>query len=165
MKKLLLIVFFLTLPSPFFGQTIKVTNDVLGKQIGLHFIYYHGRITGGVSLNKLPNVNGKEYYAFVWSNSEYDKKEEKTTLRFQSTSEEIDTLFETFKRVIKTKELKELRLEDKTVIIKPSAFNEDVYFVYEVAGLTKYFFIKAIGIYELFGKTFDKKEWEEYLKN
>ena len=28
----------------------------------------------------------------------------------------------------------------------------------------KYFNINAIGIYELFGKTWNRKEWKEYLK-
>ena len=56
MKKLLLFL----LPIFTYAQITKVPNDGLGEHIGLHIIYFLGRVNGGVSLGKLPDVNGSE---------------------------------------------------------------------------------------------------------
>jgi hypothetical protein len=69
-----------------------------------------------------------------------------------------------FKEVIKTQKTKIFKLDGNFVTIKPSSRNDEVIFLYVLNKENKYFYINAIGIYELFGKTWDRKEWEEYLK-
>ena len=81
-------------------------NDSLGEHIGLHIIYYLGRVNGGVSLGKLPNIDGKEFHQLIWTNSDYDKVEERTLFTFHSTSDDINNLFQMFKEVIKTQKTK-----------------------------------------------------------
>ena len=82
MKKL----FLFLLPVFSFAQISITSNDSLGEHIGLHIIYYLGRVNGGVSLGKLPNIDGKEFHQLIWTNSDYDKVEERTLFTFQSTS-------------------------------------------------------------------------------
>jgi hypothetical protein len=148
MKKL----FLFLLPVFSFAQISITSNDSLGEHIGLHIIYYLGRVNGGVSLGKLPNIDGKEFHQLIWTNSDYDKVEERTLFTFQSTSDDINNLFQMFK------------LDGKLVTIKPSSINDEVIFLYELNEENKYFNINAIGIYELFGKTWNRKEWKKYLK-
>ncbi len=74
MKKL----FLFLLPIFTYAQITKAYNDNLGEHIGLHIIYFLGRVNGGVSLGKLPDVNGREYHQLIWTNRYYDKKEERT---------------------------------------------------------------------------------------
>ena len=156
--------FLFLLPVFSFAQISITSNDSLGEHIGLHIIYYLGRVNGGVSLGKLPNINGKEFHQLIWTNSDYDKVEERTLFTFQSTSDDINNLFQMFKEVIKTQKTKIFKLDGKLVTIKPSSINDEVIFLYELNEENKYFNINAIGIYELFGKTWNRKEWKEYLK-
>ena len=72
MKKL----FLFLLPLFTYAQITKVPNDSLGEHIGLHIIYFLGRVNGGVSLGKLPDVNGREYHQLIWTNKDYDEEEE-----------------------------------------------------------------------------------------
>ena len=69
-----------------------------------------------------------------------------------------------FKEVIKTQKTKIFKLDGNLVTIKPSSINDEVIFLYELNEENKYFNINAIGIYELFGKTWNRKEWKKYLK-
>ena len=160
MKKL----FLFLIPVFTYAQITKVPNDNLGEHIGLHIIYFLGRVNGGVSFGKLPDVNRREYHQLIWTNRDYDKEEERTILTFQSTSDDINNLFEFFKEVIKTQKTKIFKLDDNVITIKPSPINDEVIFLYELNEENKYFYINAIGIYELFGKTWNIKEWKEYLK-
>jgi len=163
MKKLLLIL--LLLPITSFSQISEVDESDLGTQIGVHMFVFQGSIEGGVTLNKLKIENNVEYHSLIWANDRYDEPGERTELKFKSTTEDINSLFEIFKNVIKTDKQKVLKLENKTVTIKPSSFKDEVIFMYELNGENKYFFIKAKGLYELFGKPWNKKEWREYLKS
>ena len=147
MKKL----FLFLLPVFSFAQISITSNDSLGEHIGLHIIYYLGRVNGGVSLGKLPNIDGKEFHQLIWTNSDYDKLEERTLLTFHSTSDDINNLFEIFKDIIKTQKIKIIKLKDNVVTIKPSSIKDEVIFLYELNEVSKYFYINAIGIYELFG--------------
>ena len=124
MKKL----FLFLLPVFSFAQI----NDSLGEHIGLHIIYYLGRVNGGVSLGKLPNIDGKEFHQLIWTNSDYDKVEERTLFTFHSTSDDINNLFQMFKEVIKTQKTKIFKLDGKLVTIKPSSINDEVIFLYEL---------------------------------
>ena len=160
MKKL----FLFLLPVFTYAQISIISNDSLGEHIGLHIIYYLGRVNGGVSLGKLPDIDGIEFHQLIWTNSNYDKVKERTLLTFHSTSDDINNLFEMFKEVIKTQKTKIFKLGGNFVTIKPSSRNDEVIFLYVLNKENKYFYINAIGIYELFGKTWDRKEWEEYLK-
>ena len=157
-------IFLFLLPVLTYAQITKVHNDSSGEHIGLHIIYYLGRVNGGVSLGKLPNIDGKEFHQLIWTNSDYDKVEERTLFTFQSTSDDINNLFQMFKDVIKTQKTKIFKLDGKLVTIKPSSINDEVIFLYELNEENKYFNINAIGIYELFGKTWNRKEWKKYLK-
>jgi len=154
MKKL----FLFLLPIFTYAQITKAYNDNLGEHIGLHIIYFLGRVNGGVSLGKLPDVNGREYHQLIWTNSDYDKEEERTILTFQSTSDDINDLFELFKKAVKTQKTKIIKLEDKVITIIPSSTKNEVTFHYESDGVNKYFYISSIGIYELFGKTWNRIE-------
>ena len=151
--------FLFLLPVFTYAQITRVPNDSLGEHIGLHIIYFLGRVNGGVSLGKLPDVNGRDYHQLIWTNRDYDKKGERTILRFQSTSDDINNLFELFKEVNKTQKTKIIKLEDKIFTIMPSSIKNEVTFRYESDGVNKYFYISSIGIYELFGKT-----WSRYRK-
>ena len=150
--------FLFLLPVFTYAQITRVPNDSLGEHIGLHIIYFLGRVNGGVSLGKLPDVNGREYHQLIWTNRDYDKKGERTILRFQSTSDDINNLFELFKEVNKTQKTKIIKLEDKIFTIMPSSIKNEVTFRYESDGVNKYFYISSIGIYELFGKTWRRIE-------
>jgi|TARA_B110000046_G_scaffold11053_1_gene10998 hypothetical protein len=150
--------FLFLLPVFTYAQITRVPNDSLGEHIGLHIIYFLGRVNGGVSLGKLPDVNGREYHQLIWTNRDYDKKGERTILRFQSTSDDINNLFELFKEVNKTQKTKIIKLEDKIFTIMPSSIKNEVTFRYESDGVNKYFYISSIGIYELFGKTWSRIE-------
>ena len=150
--------FLFLLPVFTYAQITRVPNDSLGEHIGLHIIYFLGRVNGGVSLGKLPDVNGREYHQLIWTNRDYDKKGERTILRFQSTSDDINNLFELFKEVNKTQKTKIIKLEDKIFTIMPSSIKNEVTFRYESDGVNKYFYISSIGIYELFGKTWNRIE-------
>ena len=151
MKKL----FLFLLPVFSFAQISITSNDSLGEHIGLHIIYFLGRVNGGVSLGKLPDVKGREYHQLIWTNRDYDKEEERTILTFQSTSDDINNLFELFKEAIKTRKTKIIKLEDKVITIMPSSIKNEVIFHYESDGVKKYFYLNSIGIYELFGKTWN----------
>ena len=161
MKKLFL--FFLPIYS--YTQININSNDSFGDHIGLHIIYFLGRENGGVSLGKLPNINGKEFHQLIWANKDYDKEEEKTLVTFPSTSDDISNLFETFKKVIKTQKIKIFELGDNIVTIKPSSVKDEVIFHFTHNKKIKYFYINIIGVYELFGKTWNRDEWKEYLKS
>ena len=161
MKKLFL--FFLPIYS--YAQININSNDSIGEHIGLHIIYYLGRVNGGVSLGKLPNIDGKEFHQLIWTNSDYDKVEERTLFTFHSTSDDINNLFQMFKEVIKTQKTKIFKLDGKLVTIKPSSINDEVIFLFAFNKKIKYFYINIIGIYELFGKTWNRDEWKEYLKS
>ena len=100
----------------------------------------------------------------IWANKDYDKEEEKTLVTFPSTSDDISNLFETFKKVIKTQKIKIFELGDNIVTIKPSSVKDEVIFFFAHNKKIKYFYINIIGIYELFGKTWNRDEWKEYLK-
>ena len=150
--------FLFLLPVFTYAQITRVPNDSLGEHIGLHIIYFLGRVNGGVSLGKLPDVNGRDYHQLIWTNRDYDKKGERTILRFQSTSDDINNLFELFKEVNKTQKTKIIKLEDKIFTIMPSSIKNEVTFRYESDGVNKYFYISSIGIYELFGKTWSRIE-------
>ena len=150
--------FLFLLPVFTYAQITRVPNDSLGEHIGLHIIYFLGRVNGGVSLGKLPDVNGREYHQLIWTNRDYDKKGERTILSFQSTSDDINNLFELFKEVNKTQKTKIIKLEDKIFTIMPSSIKNEVTFRYESDGVNKYFYISSIGIYELFGKTWSRIE-------
>ena len=86
------------------------------------------------------------------------KKKERTILTFQSTSDDINDLFELFKKAVKTQKTKIIKLEDKVITIMPSSTKNEVTFHYESDGVNKYFYISSIGIYELFGKTWNRIE-------
>tara|TARA_B100000768_G_scaffold175327_1_gene186624 strand:- start:1371 stop:1826 length:456 start_codon:yes stop_codon:yes gene_type:complete len=148
-------IFLFLLPVLTYAQITKVHNDSSGEHIGLHIIYFLGRVNGGVSLGKLPDVNGREYHQLIWTNRDYDKEEERTILTFQSTSDDINNLFELFKEVIKTRKKKIIKLEDKVINIMPSSIKNEVTFHYESDGVKKYFYLNLIGTYELFGKTWN----------
>ena len=90
MKKL----FLFLLPVFSFAQISITSNDSIGEHIGLHIIYYLGRVNGGVSLGKLPNIDGKEFHQLIWTNSDYDKVEERTLFTFHSTSSIYNYMFE-----------------------------------------------------------------------
>lgn len=60
-----------------------------------------------------------------------------------------------FKEVIKTRKTKIIKLEDKVITIMPSSIKNEVIFHYESDGVKKYFYLNSIGIYELFGKTWN----------
>ncbi len=45
------------LPIFTYAQITKAYNDNLGEHIGLHIIYFLGRVNGGVSLGKLPSCH------------------------------------------------------------------------------------------------------------
>ena len=154
MKKLLLFL----LPIFTYAQITKVPNDGLGEHIGLHIIYFLGRVNGGVSLGKLPDVNGSECHQLIWTNRDYDKEEERTILTFQSTSDDINNLFELFKEVVKSQKTKIFKLKDKVITIMSSSIKNEVIFNYESDGVNKYFYISSIGVYELFGKTWNRIE-------
>ena len=115
-------------------------------------------MNGGVSLGKLPNIDGKEFHQLIWTNSDYDKVEERTLFTFHSTSDDINNLFQMFKEVIKTQKTKIFKLKDKVITIMPSSIKNEVIFNYESDGVNKYFYISSIGIYELFGKTWNRIE-------
>ena len=160
MKKILLFL----LPVISYAQIDIISKDSLGEHIGLHITYYLGRVNGGVSLGKLPDIGGREFHQLIWTNSDYDKKEERTLLTFHSTKDDINNLFEMFKVVIKTQKTKVFKLDGNIVTIKPSSINNEVIFLYKLNEVNKYFYINAIGIYELFGKNWNIQEWKEYLK-
>ena len=148
-------IFLFLLPVLTCAQITKVHNDSSGEHIGLHIIYFLGRVNGGVSLGKLPDVKGREYHQLIWTNRDYDKEEERTILTFQSTSDDINNLFELFKEAIKTRKTKIIKLEDKVITIMPSSIKNEVIFHYESDGVKKYFYLNSVGIYELFGKTWN----------
>ena len=154
MKKL----FLFLLPIFTYAQITKAYNDNLGEHIGLHIIYFLGRVNGGVSLSKLPDGNGREYHQLIWTNKDYDEEEERTILTFQSTSEDINNLFKLFNEVIKIQKTKIVKLEDKVITIIPSSIKNQAIFHYESDGVNKYFYISSTGIYELFGKTWNRIE-------
>ena len=85
-------IFLFLLPVLTCAQITKVHNDSSGEHIGLRIIYFLGRVNGGVSLGKLPDVKGREYHQLIWTNRDYDKEEERTILTFQSTSDDINNL-------------------------------------------------------------------------
>jgi hypothetical protein len=161
MKKLFL--FFLPIYS--YAQINIISNDSVGEHIGLHIIYFLGRENGGVSLSKLSIIYGKEFLQLIWTNKDYDKIEEKTLVTFPSTSDDINILFETFKKVIKTQKIINFELAGNIVTIKPSSVKDEVIFLYTFNKKIKYFYINAIGIYELFGKAWNKDEWKEFLES
>ncbi|MDB9730306.1 hypothetical protein OAB12_01260 [Flavobacteriaceae bacterium] len=134
------------------AQINKVPNDNIGEHIGLHIIYFLGRENGGVSLSKLPSINGVEFHQLIWSNFDYDKEKERTILTFKSSINERDDLFEVFKEVIKTRKGKSFKINNKFITIKPSEGEDKVVFIYE---LDKYFHIGKVGVYDLFGKNIE----------
>ena len=137
----------------------------LGNILVYIIIYYLGIVNGGISLGKLLEVDGGEFHQLIWTNSDYDKLEERTLLTFHSTSDDINNLFEIFKDVIKTQKIKIIKLKDNFVTSKPSSIKDEVIFLYELNEVSKYFYINAIGIYELFGETWNRKEWKKYLNS
>ena len=74
--------FLFFLPIYSYTQININSNDSIGEHIGLHVIYFLGRENGGVSLGKLPNINGEEFHQLIWTNKDYDKEEEKTLVAF-----------------------------------------------------------------------------------
>lgn len=159
MKKII-IAFIIPLLS--MGQITEADETELATQIGTHIIIFNGSIKGGVSLNKLPLENGEEYHSLIWTNNEYDINGSRTVLKFKSSSADIESLFDMMRKVIKSNQGKNIKLQDQLVTLKPSSFKDEIYFIAEVDGTNRFFYIKAKGLYELFGKTWNKKDWKNF---
>jgi len=121
MRKLL-ILFIIPLLST--GQITEANESELATQIGSHIIIFNGSLKGGVSLNKLPLENGEQYHSLIWTYNDYDLNGSRTVLRFKSNSADIESLFDMMRRVIKTNQGKNIKLQDQLVTIKPSSFKE-----------------------------------------
>ena len=166
-----------TLPAMVDGLAVNASlntagatgNNAIGYNMtysgveGLSVSYGIADINTGVSTTEGDQQVLKASYAYgpitaSWTNSDYDKEEERTILTFQSTSDDINDLFELFKEAVKTQKTKIIKLEDKVITIMPSSTKNEVTFHYESDGVNKYFYISSTGIYELFGKTWNRIE-------
>lgn len=155
------IIIALLIPLLSMGQITEAEPTELSTRIGARLFTFNGVVIGAVALDKLPIENGEQYHSLNWTNDRYDENGSRTSIKFKSTSEDIESLFNIMRRVIKTGEGKNIKLQDKVVTIEPFTKNI-LMFKTEVDDKMKYFFLKPRGIYALFGKTFNKKDWNKF---
>ena len=93
-------------------------------------------------------------------NQDYSTITDIASIMFHATPDEMDSLFEMFKTILKTGEKQTLNLGDKRLSV--SRIAKDTIWFYTSDG---FFDCNAAALHALFGKPWNKKEWKSFLKS
>ena len=93
-------------------------------------------------------------------NQDYFTITDIASIMFHATPDEMDSLFEMFKTILKTGEKQTLNLGDKRLTV--SRIGKDTIWFYTSDG---FFDCNAAALHALFGKSWNKKAWKACLKS
>jgi hypothetical protein len=135
-------------------------NNLEENLIGMVSQYSPGQYIGAAYLAKLKVIDGKQYYYLSWQNQKYTTIEDRISVTFFATEQELDGLFDAFKSVFKKGSKSELKVGDSSFYLE--LFSKQALYISTKDG---YFLVNPAGLHKLFGKTWNKKSWKAYLKS
>ena len=121
---------------------------------------FGGVFIGIASLSKLKVIDGKQYYYMSWQNQEYSTIDDRVSVTFYASEQELDGLFDIFKSVFKNNSDKEVNVGDENFYLK--RFSKKTLYIRTKDG---WFTVNPAALHALFGKGWDKKEWKNYLNS
>lgn len=143
-----------------FSQISTVEEDDNSDLIGQILLYTATGANGTATLRTASIIDGKQYYYLGWQNQDYQTITDIASIMFHATPDEMDSLFETFKTILKTGKKQTLNLGDKVLTV--SKLGKNTIWFYTSDG---FFDCNAAQLHMLFGKKFDKKQWKSFLKS
>lgn len=157
MKKLLLI---LLLPVFGFGQIGKINDNQLPETTLI------GEVTnpiGFIASLKKSVIDGDNFYMLSFRNFEYQYLVDAEVLSFNATDDEIEYLFLELKKGFKSKSLITLDVGKSKLMFKQYINKKNL--IIKVSGDASGFFsLSGKQLHTLFNKPFNKKEFNEFLK-
>ena len=159
MKKLLLL--FLISFSSYSQVSVgeKEAEDIIVGSVKLY-------PKGSAELKIIDEIDGKNLYYLGYQNQDYSQIISIESVVFTATKEDIDGLFDILKMVLKNGEKKTVNLGENFVVKASKIGKDDIFFwIMEGSRKNGNFSISTQGLYSLFGKQFNKKEWKAFLKS
>ncbi|MDA8871208.1 hypothetical protein N9H89_00890 [Flavobacteriaceae bacterium] len=143
-----------------FSQISTVEKQDESKTIGQINLYNSTGLNGTATFQMASIIDGKQYYYLGWQNQDYSTITDIASIMFHATPNEIDSLFDMFKTILKTGEKQTLNLGDKRLTV--SRIAKDTIWFYTSDG---FFDCNAAALHALFGKPWNKKQWKSFLKS